>query len=94
MNPDRWPPEQWRACAPSVAKMRAGGWDVRSYCRTCHLMMQVDLALVERVSGPGVVLWNRQGKCRRIGCAGIVEFQGKPPDLHSHIRLFASWPSA
>ena len=91
-NPNRWPTEEWRRVAPTVARMRAGRWEVVSYCRTCHLMMRVDLALVERVSGPGTVLWNRQSRCRRIGCAGIVEFQGKPPDVMSLIRLFAAWP--
>lgn len=71
--------------------MRAGRWEVISYCRSCYLMMRVDLALVERISGPDAVLWNRQSKCRRIGCAGTVEFQGRPPEVYSHIRLFAQW---
>jgi hypothetical protein len=56
--------------------------------------MRVDLALVERVSGPGVVLWNRQVKCRRIGCTGLVEFQGKPPELYQHLPLRSEWPQA
>jgi hypothetical protein len=71
--------------------MRAAGWDVISYCRACHLTMRVNLKLVERISGPETVLWNRQSKCRRIGCSGTVEFQGRAPELMTHIRLFAQW---
>jgi hypothetical protein len=90
-HPDRWPAEAWRKSAPTVGTMRAAGWDVISYCRACKLTMRVDLALVERVSGPDTVLWNRQSPCKRIGCDGQVEFQGKPPELFKHIRLFAEW---
>ena len=91
-NFDRWPAEAWRRSAETVEQMRARGWEVISYCRACHLTMRVDLALVERVSGPGVVLWNRQVKCRRIGCTGLVEFQGKPPELYQHLPLRSEWP--
>ena len=91
-NYERWPAVEWRRSAETVAQMRRGGWEVISYCRACHLMMRADLALIELQRGPNVVLWNRQTECRRIGCAGIVEFQGKPPQLDRHIRLFAEWP--
>ena len=91
-NYDRWPAEEWRRTAETVALMRKAGWDVISYCRTCHLTMQVDLGLIELQRGPDIVLWNRQAPCRRLGCSGTVEFQGKPPKLQRHIRLFAEWP--
>ena len=91
-NLDRWPAEAWRGTAETVGQMRAKGWEVISYCRACHLTMRVDLALIERVSGAEVSLWNRQSPCRRLGCAGIVEFHGKPPELLQHVRLVAGWP--
>ena len=91
-NYDRWSPEEWRRTAETVAQMRKARWDVLSYCRACHLTMRVDLALVERVSGPHAVLWNRKARCRRIGCDGVVEFRGKPPRVTTYIRLNAEWP--
>ncbi len=90
-HPDRWPAEVWRGTAETVGSMKVQGWSVRSYCRACHLMMEVDLDALVKLRGPGLVLWNRQAKCRRIGCAGVVEFQGRPPDLGHHMRLFAQW---
>ena len=54
--------------------------------------LPVNLALVERVSGPQAVLWNRQARCRRIGCDGVVEFRGKNPKITTYIRLRAGWP--
>ena len=91
-NYDRWSAEEWRRTAETVAQMRKAGWDVLSYCRTCHLTMKVDMAVVERVSGPQAVLWNRQARCRRIGYDGVVEFRGKNPKIISYIRLRAAWP--
>lgn len=91
-NYDRWSPEEWRRTAETVAQMRTTGWDALSFCRTCDMTMQVDLALVERVSGPRAVLWNRQARCRRIGCGSVVEFRGKNPKSATYIRLRARWP--
>ena len=91
-KPERWPPEQWRGIANTVGKMRAAGWSVRSYCRTCHLLMEVDLDTIILRRGADTVLWNRQAKCRRIGCSGVVEFQGRPPPLVGYMRLIAEWP--
>jgi hypothetical protein len=53
--------------------------------------MAVDLGLIERLRGPEFSLWNRQAPCRRLGCAGRVEFQGKPPEVLSPFPLRASW---
>jgi hypothetical protein len=91
-SPDRWPPEIWRSAAPHVQAMIDERWTVVSYCRTCHLSMMVDLPLIAKVSGPKTVLWNRQSKCKRIGCQGTVEFHGKPPNITVAFRLFAEWP--
>ena len=81
-NYDRWSPEEWRRTAETVAQMHKARWDVLSYCRACHLTMRVDLALVERVSGPHTVLWNRKARCRRIGCDGVVEFSWQASQSH------------
>jgi hypothetical protein len=90
-NFDRWPPEAWRRSAENVARMRAKGWTVLAYCPVCQLTMAVDLGLIERLRGPEFSLWNRQAPCRRLGCAGRVEFQGKPPEVLSPFPLRASW---
>jgi len=91
-KPERWPVERWRASAETVGKMHRAGWSVRSYCRSCHLLMAVDLETIILRRGPDVSLWNRQARCRRIGCSGAVEFQGQPPGVFQHFRLFAEWP--
>jgi hypothetical protein len=68
----------------SVEAMRREGWDVISRCQTCGLIMQVNLSLIIRVRGPGVSLWNRKERCRRLGCTGWVEFQGRAPGMAMH----------
>ena len=40
-----------------------------------------DLGLIDALRGPETVPWNRQAKCRRIGCDGVVEFRGKNPKI-------------
>ncbi len=88
-NFDRWPPEAWRRQADTVARMRAGGWAVFAYCATCKLTIAVDLGLIERLRGPDFSLWNRRAPCRRLGCAGRVEFQAKPPEIMQPFALRA-----
>ena len=89
---DAWPVEQWRASAESVSDMKAQSWAVRSYCRSCQLLMDADLDIIILRKGPRTSLWNRQARCRRIGCSGVVEFQGRPPQIQRYLRLFAEWP--
>lgn len=90
-NFDRWPPEAWRRSAEGVGRMRAAGWTVLAYCPSCQLTITVDLALIERLKGPAFSLWNRRAACRRLGCAGRVEFQGKPPEVLQPFALRAGW---
>ncbi len=90
---DRWPPEAWRRGAATVGRMKAANWTVLAYCPTCMLTMAVDLGIVERLRGPDFSLWNRQAPCRRLGCIGRVEFQGKPPELLAPFPLRADWVS-
>ena len=73
-NYDRWSAEEWRRTAETVGQMRKAGWEVLSYCRACHLTMRVDLDVIVALRGPDTVLWNRQARCRRIGCGGVVDF--------------------
>lgn len=91
---ERWPNEEWRRSAPTVVKMGEFRWEVQTYCRARLLVMATDLELIEHTRGPETVLWKRQTKCRRKGCAGTVEFQGGPRELQPNgpwLRLFAAW---
>lgn len=73
----------------SVESMLRNGWDVISCCQKCGLTMRVNLALIIRVSGPDVSLWNRKERCRRLGCTGWVAFQARAPDMVMHEVLSA-----
>jgi hypothetical protein len=88
-NPDRVPLAYRRARCETVEQMRAERWDVISKCARCELIMQVDLGLIIKVSGPRVSLWNRKARCRRLGCNGFVEFQAKAPGMGWHEELRA-----
>jgi hypothetical protein len=76
-NPDRVPITMRRSRCETVAGMIGEHWDVISKCSTCGLIMQVDLALVARVKGAKTSLWGRKQRCRRLGCAGFVDFLGE-----------------
>jgi len=82
-----------RICLSNNAAERAmrqrDRWDVISKCAECGLLMQVDLGLIIRVSGPATVLWNRKARCRRLGCLGWVEFQARAPGMVMHEALTA-----
>lgn len=86
-NPDRVPIAQRQHQGCDVAAMAKAGWDVLSECRRCGLIMQVDLQLIARVSGPRTSLWNRHARCRRLLCPGVVEFKAKAPGMGWHERL-------
>jgi hypothetical protein len=91
-HPDRIPIAEWRFGAETVAAMQAKEWDVISHCLKCGLTMPVDLDLIAWRSGAKTSLWNRRAPCRRIGCQGMVEFQGRPPGRSRHETLTAPWP--
>ena len=65
-NPDRVPLHVRRNRGETVGKMIAEKWDVISICRTCQLIMQVDLRMIVLAKGPNVSLWNRKARCRRL----------------------------
>ncbi len=78
-----------RARCETVEQMQRDGWDVISKCAVCGLVMRVDLALIIRVSGPKISLWNRKARCRRFACTGWVDFQARLPGLGWHEPLSA-----
>ncbi|MGA0603511.1 hypothetical protein ACO2Q3_22580 [Caulobacter sp. KR2-114] len=80
-NIDRAPIRMRYHHGRTVADMLGNRWQVISKCRTCGLIMLVNLRLVVVVSGPGVSLWNRRARCRRLGCAGVVDFQAMAPGM-------------
>ena len=88
-NPDRIPLAYRRQRCETVEQMLRDNWDVISVCEKCGLIMQADLALIVRVKGPSVSLWNRKARCRRLGCQGWVEFQAKAPGMSFHEPLRA-----
>jgi hypothetical protein len=91
-NLDRVPIREWRRKVETVADMLRERWDVVSKCQACGLMMQTNLRLVARVSGPETSLWNRKEPCRRLGCAGHVEFLARVPGRRDYQPLAAPWP--
>ena len=88
-NPDRVPISHRRARCETVGDMLREGWDIISKCRTCGLMMAVDLRLVAKVKGAKTGLWNRTQRCKRIGCTGVVDFMAKAPGMAFHETLSA-----
>lgn len=88
-NSDRIPIQMRRRKCETVADMAAQGWDVLSKCQACGLVMRVNLKMIAKVSGPATSLWNRKQRCRRVGCTGFIEFQGRAPDMHWHETLSA-----
>jgi hypothetical protein len=92
-NPDRFSPSEWRAAAPTVGAMIDRHWDVQARCRKCGLVLRVDLRLIAAIKTRKAEIWNRTAPCRKVGCNGVVDFEGKPPILYQHMRLAAEWPT-
>jgi hypothetical protein len=88
-NRDRIPLVYRRSKCETVTDMRRAGWDVLSRCDACGLVMRVDLALIETVSGPATSLWNYRARCRRVGCTGRVDFLARAPGMGWHEVLRA-----
>jgi hypothetical protein len=88
-NIDRVHISEFRNRVATVADMQSQRWDVISKCRVCGLMMAVDLVLIARTTGPKTILWNRLARCKRIGCQGHVEFQGRAPGAGGYQTLSA-----
>jgi hypothetical protein len=78
-NFDRLPFTAFYTSAKTVEQMQATGWLVISRCGECGLTMETNLAHVIALAGPGLSLWNRKERCRRLGCSGFVDFHGRHP---------------
>lgn len=90
-NPDRIPIAARRRQCETLEQMRLAGWDILAACGKCGLIMRVDLAILIRLRGRDLSLWNRRARCRRVGCLGFVEFQGRAPGMSMHEALSTPW---
>lgn len=86
-NPDRVPLSHRRARCETVQQMIRDRWEVLAVCRVCRLELRVDLRTIAMVRGPGFSLWNRDSRCRRNGCRGVVEFRAKAPGMTAFERV-------
>lgn len=93
VKPENRPATFWRQRAASIGEMIDQGWVVWSVCVSCHLTMLVDLTVMEFKLGAAETLWNRQPRCRRFGCHGVVNFHGVPPETNQVMQLQADWPA-
>lgn len=91
-NPDRIPIRMWREHVETLWDMQQRGWQVISHCRTCGLMMAVDLDVLIWKMGARASLWNRKPPCRRLGCGGRAVFEVKLPGVGYYQALEAPWP--
>ena len=80
-SPDRISIRQWRPKVEIVAAMHTHRWEVVAKCGKCALQMKVDLQRVKRERGPTMVLWDRDARCRRVGCNGRMVFMAKGPGM-------------
>lgn len=80
-NADRVSIQQRFARGRTVADMQQQRWEVIARCPRCQLDMSVRLDWIIRLSGPGVSLWNRKARCRRLMCHGWAEFYAKAPGM-------------
>ena len=89
-NPDRIPIAHRRSRCETVGQMLQQRWEVTCRCRACRLEMRCDLRTIAIVRGAGFSLWNRNSRCRRVGCLGVVEFYAKAPGMSHADRLATS----
>ena len=89
---DRRPTSWWRIHSNSIGQMIDQGWSVWSVCGSCFLVMPADLEWLAWKLGDSETLWNRHPNCRRLGCKGLITFQGTPPATNQCMELKAEWP--
>lgn len=61
----------------TVGRMDDEGVEVRAYCRTCDLLLEVSPKLLRQAYGDNYSLIGRRLKCRRVGCDGTVLFMAE-----------------
>ena len=86
-NPDRIHLSARRSRCETVAQMLEQRWEVTARCRHCRTDLRVDLRTIAAIRGPGFSLWNRNSRCRVVGCRGVVEFSAKAPGMVMFERL-------
>lgn len=82
-NLDRIHISEWRDKVQTAAQMWTAGWKVRARCESCGNEQVVDLEHVVRLGGPGVTLWDKTSRCKRVieagaQCPGRVFFLAQP----------------
>lgn len=61
----------------TVGKMDEEGVEVRAYCQSCDLWLEVSPKLLRQAYGDSYSLIGRRLRCRRVGCEGKVLFMAK-----------------
>lgn len=87
LNADRVtsPPNQ--AQALTLGWMADLGWQMRARCRTCELLLEVDVPGLVRMHGRDAIWWGRHPRCRRVGCNGRVTFSAAAPPNPNWVDL-------
>jgi hypothetical protein len=88
-NPDRVPLAYRRVRCETVGQMHAQGWSLRARCRTCQLEVEVDIRVIAFHCGADYSLWNKMGRCKRVGCNGKAIFLALAPGMACHEPLTA-----
>lgn len=93
-HPDQISPSNWRGGAETVGRMYERCWELTATCRSCGLIILVDLRVVICMKGPTFSLWNKHTQCRRLvfagRCRGVVDFAFKAPGMTQSKPLAAA----
>ena len=58
----------------TVGNMAEEGVEVRAYCQTCDLWLNVSPEMLRKAYGASYSLIGKRPKCRRVSCSGSVLF--------------------
>jgi hypothetical protein len=86
-NPDRVSLSARRVKCETVGDMFAQGWKLRAKCQTCALEMDVDMRVIAFHVGSSYSLWNKVGRCKKVGCFGKAVFLGLAPGMAGYEPL-------
>lgn len=78
--------------AETAGDMLRLGWRIQSVCLVCGLKMDEPLENIVKLAGPDYVLWDKKGRCRRVGCHGARVFEGRPRGMNHFNRLTRPQP--
>jgi hypothetical protein len=62
-----------------IADMFARGWNLRSQCDKCHLILTVNAEALIRAHGPALMLWGLRPRCAQVHegkwrCEGRINY--------------------